>query len=92
MNIQLNQPYKIIPPMHRTYQRHYIIPAEDTLIVPLRIFGEEVSCDIRWKSHGELQVMRQAVFIIENLMPIDLIADEQLYELWKDYERIMIQQ
>lgn len=89
MNIQLNHPYKIIPEKHKLYQQHYIIPAEETLIVPVRELGDEVSCDVHWESNGQLQIMHQTVFVIENLVPIDLIADEQLYALWKDYNRLL---
>jgi hypothetical protein len=86
MSIQLNQPYKIIPDKYKVYQEHYIIPAEQSLVVPIKALGEEVACDIHWERNGELQVMHQTVFINENLMPIDLMEDEQLYALWKAYK------
>lgn len=68
------------------YQEHYIIPAALTLVVPTKMLGDEVACDLRWESNGALQTMHQTVFICENLMPIDLMADEQLYALWKGYK------
>lgn len=89
MAIHLNQPYKIIPDKYKSYQEHYIIPADQSLVVPTRLLGEEVACDIRWENNGELQTMRNVVFISENLMPIDLLADEQLYALWKVYKALL---
>jgi hypothetical protein len=83
--VELNKPYKIIPDKYKLYVDHYMIPAALSLIVPTRILGEETACDVRWESGGQLQVMHNVVFVNENLMAIDLIADEQLYALWKDY-------
>jgi hypothetical protein len=85
MNIQLNRPYKIIPDKLKVYEHHYNIPAERSVVVPTRILGEEAVCDIRWESNDEAQVIHHAVFIIENLMKIQPLADEELYVLWKTH-------
>ena len=81
--IHINAPYKIIPPMLKHYQEHYMIPAAQALIVPVRLLGDEVSCDIRWMSNNELQILRQRVFVGENLMPLNPLADDELYTLWQ---------
>ena len=83
MQIQLNKPYKIVPSMLDVYEQHYKVPAALSLVIPTRILGEEVACDVRWKNTEEEQVIRHAVFIIENLMPIEPFEDDELYTLWK---------
>jgi len=83
MPIQLNKPYKIVPSMLDVYERHYNVPAALSLVIPTRILGEEVACDVRWQSNDAQQVTRQAVFISENLMPIEPFEDDELYRLWK---------
>jgi hypothetical protein len=83
MQIQLNKPYKIVPSMLEVYERHYNVPAALSLVIPTRILGEEVACDVRWKNNDAQQVTRNAVFISENLMPIEPFEDDELYALWK---------
>lgn len=86
MNIKLNKPYKIISEMAKRYEVHYSIPASHALIVPLRSLGDEVSCDVRWEdSDGEVHVIQHKVFVSENIAPINPLAEEKLYELWKFY-------
>jgi hypothetical protein len=86
MSIQLNQPYKIIPHRYKRYESHYGIPAGNVVVVPLKVLGEEVSCDIRWEdNNGELQVIHHAMFIKENLIPLNQILDAKLWELWTHY-------
>ena len=86
LKVELNMPYKIVPDKYKIYQDHYIIPAALSLIIPSRALGEETACEVRWKSNGQLQIMHNVVFINENIMPVDLIADEQLFALWRDYK------
>ena len=83
MQIHLNKPYKIVPEMLEVYERHYNVPAALSLVIPTRILGEEVACDLLWKDNEAQQVTRQAVFISENLMPIEPFEDDELYTLWK---------
>ena len=83
MQIHLNKPYKIVPSMLDVYEQHYKVPAALSLVIPTRILGEEVACDVRWKNNEAEQVTRHAVFIIENLMPIEPFEDDELYTLWK---------
>jgi hypothetical protein len=86
LEIQLKKPYKITPEKHKTYQDHYVIPSASALIIPTRKLGDETACEIRWEVNNQLRVLQDIVFMNENLIPIDLIADEQLYALWKDYD------
>jgi hypothetical protein len=83
MPIQLNKPYKIVPSMLEVYERHYNVPAALSLVIPTRMLGEEVACDVRWQNNDAQQVTCHAVFISENLMPIEPFEDDELYRLWK---------
>ena len=83
MQIHLNKPYKIVPSMLDVYERHYNVPAALSLVIPTRILGEEVACDVRWKNDEAQEVTRHAVFVSENLMPIEPFEDDELYALWK---------
>jgi hypothetical protein len=86
MSIQLNQPYRIIPTRIKRYEAHYKIPAVDTLVVPLKEFGEEVLCDLRWEdSNGIIQVIHNAMFVKENLSPLNEMLDVKLLEIWTHY-------
>ena len=86
MNIKLTKPYKISPDRLRQYQSHYNMPAERSLIVPIKALGDEVSCDIRWKAdNGDSHVLKNKVFDSENLVPVNPLLDLKLYELWKFY-------
>ena len=85
LEIQLKKPYKITPEKYKTYQDHYAIPSADTLIIPTRKLGDETACEIRWEVNNQLRVRHDIVFVNENLIPINLFGDEQLYALWKGY-------
>jgi hypothetical protein len=63
-----------------------MIPADKTLVVPLKVLGDEVSCDVRWENdNGELKALHNVVFINDNLIPLNPIMDEKLYEIWQHY-------
>jgi hypothetical protein len=86
MSIQLTKPYKITAAKVKRYQNHYAMPADSSLIVPLKTLGNEVSCDIRWENeNGELQLLENKVFVSENLVPLDPLIDHKLHELWEHY-------
>jgi hypothetical protein len=86
MAIQLNKPYIIIPTRVKRYETHYQIPAENALVVPSKIFDKEVLCEIHWKdASGELQVMHNAMFIGDNLAPLNPMLNEKLYEIWNHF-------
>jgi hypothetical protein len=86
MSIQLNQPYRIIPTRFKRYEAHYKIPAADVLVIPLKELGEEVLCDVRWEdSNGVMQVISNAMFVKENLIPLNAMLDVKLLEIWTHY-------
>ena len=86
MSIHLKKPYKIIPARYKRYEAHLSIPPDRTVIIPLRLLGDEVSCDVRWEdSNGELKVLHNVVFVSENLMPLNTLLDDKLHEIWQHY-------
>lgn len=86
MSIHINKPYKIIAFRQKRYDRHYSIPSAESLVVPVRTLGEEVLCDIRWENdNGELKVLHEKMFISENLVPLNEMIDEKLFEIWSHY-------
>ena len=86
MNIQVNKPYKIIPLQHRRYAEHYHIPSHEVIVVPQRNLGDEVMCDIRWlNEEGNAQVIHNAMFKNENLLPVNPVEDDSLFEIWAHF-------
>jgi hypothetical protein len=86
MSIHINQAYRIIPSKHKRYEAHYKIPSGDVVVIPLKELGEEVSCDIRWEdANGELQVIHNAMFVKDNLVPLNAMLDTKLMEIWSHY-------
>jgi hypothetical protein len=86
MSIHLKKPYKIIQHKHKRYSEHYKIPAENALVVPLKEFGAEVSCDVRWEDgNGELHVIHQILFTNDNIMPLNPLLEDKLHDLWLHY-------
>jgi hypothetical protein len=91
MSIHLNKPYKVASSKQKRYEAHYQIPAADALVVPLKEMGEEVSCEIRWEdSNGELQVIQNAMFVKNNLTPLNGLLDVKLFEIWTHYYNPLI--
>jgi hypothetical protein len=86
MAIHLKKPYRIIPTRVKRYETHYNVPAEYVLVVPQKIFGEEVLCDMRWEDkEGILHVIHNAMFVFDNLIPLNQLPDTKLQELWDHY-------
>src|ERR1043165_1588940 len=86
MSIPLNKPYRILTTRVKRYATHYQIPAEYSLVVPVKALGEEVLCDIRWEDeNGELHVIHNALFVNSNLIPLNQLPDGKLIELWEHY-------
>jgi hypothetical protein len=93
MSINLNKPYRIVPTRLKRYESHYQIPAERALVVPVKALGQEVSCDIRWEDqNGELHVIHNAMFVSENLVPLNAMENEKLYEIWEHYYSSLTEQ
>ena len=83
MSIQLQQPYKIIQRKQKRYEEHYNIPSDKCVVVPVRAFGDDLSCDVHWKDEqGELHAMKQLFFNNQNIEPVDPLKDYLLHELW----------
>ena len=86
MAIHINKPYKIIPSKHKRYGGHYNIPAERSLVVPMKLLGSEVSCDVRWEDdNGEHKILQNIVFMADFLIPLNVFIDQPLHELWQHY-------
>jgi hypothetical protein len=86
MSIQLNKAYKIISYKQKRYTEHYKIPAQQALVVPLKKFGDDVSCDVRWENtNGELQVLNSILINVENIVPLNPMIDDKLQEIWDHY-------
>jgi hypothetical protein len=86
MNFKLGIPYTIIQHRAKKYAAHYNILPEKCVIVPLKLFGSEASCDIRWEDdNGELFLLQNKFFVCENLVPLNSMLDPKLYELWQHY-------
>ncbi len=85
MPLHIGNPYKIIALREKRYETHYDIPSNRCLIVPVRDFGDEVLCDILWRDDdGEVRVLHNKMFVAENLVPLNPMLQENLYELWSE--------
>jgi hypothetical protein len=86
MSIHITKPYKIVPSKHKRYGSHYNIPADRALVVPMKMLGTEVSCDVRWEDdNGEHKILQNIVFVSDYLVPLNVFIDQQLHELWQHY-------
>jgi hypothetical protein len=84
--IRLKQPYKIAQHKLKRYSLHYNIPADNCLVIPVKDYGDDVACDVRWEDdNGELQMKERLFFKAENIEPIDGIRNYLLHELWAHY-------
>lgn len=86
MSVHLRQPYTIVASKIRRYSEHYQIPADRCLIVPVKLYGEEISCDVRWEDdNGELHYVTGLLFRAENLEKLNQFVNVKLYELWEHF-------
>ena len=84
MTIKQGLPYKIEPHQAKKYAAHYNILPQQCLIVPLKLFGNEASCDIRWiDDRGESFLLQDKFFVCENLVPLNSTLDVELHQLWQ---------
>ena len=89
-NIRIGKPYKVSEHKHRQYQKHYEIPVENCVVIPVKKYGDQISCDVRWKeSSGEAQQREELMFSSAYRQPLDAMKDFALYELWEDYNKSM---
>ncbi len=86
MSIHIGKPYRIIPIRYKRYNAHYNIPSDSCLVIPLKQFGDESLCDIRWEDlNGVLQVIHNAMFVSQNLIPLNAILHDKLFDIWDHY-------
>lgn len=86
MNIKPGLPYQIVSHRVKKYAAHYNISPDRCVIVPVKIFGDEVSCDIRWENDdGESRLLENKLFACENLIPLNALQEFELHRLWKRY-------
>lgn len=91
MKIKPGQPYKIAQNVAKRYAAHYNIQSERCLIVPLKFFGNDASCDIRWEDeNGELFLLQNKFFVCDNLVSLNQMLESKLYELWEHYYKAEI--
>jgi hypothetical protein len=85
-NIKLRTGYKIIETRFKRYIEHYQIPAAECLVVPLKSYGSDLSCEVRWEDEfGVLHSKSGLLFSGENLKPINPMLDSKLFEIWQHY-------
>jgi len=85
MNVKPGFPYVITPHRVKKYASHYHT-SEKCLIVPIKVFGGETSCDIHWQSDtGEWQLLQDKFFACENLEPLNAMLEFELYAVWKKH-------
>lgn len=85
-NIKLGTGYKIIETRYKRYIEHYQIPAAECLIVPLKSYDPDLSCEVRWEDeYGVLHCKGPLLFNGENLKPINPLLDVKLFEIWQHY-------
>lgn len=86
MNVKQGFPYRIIPHRVKQYADHYNILPEKCLIVPVKIFGNEASCDIRWEDdNGTARLLGNKFFSCENLVPLNALHEFELHGIWKQF-------
>jgi hypothetical protein len=86
MNIKPGLPYKIAKQRIKKYAAHYNISPDRCLVVPLKLFGNEASCEVRWEDdNGELFLLQNKFFVCENLVPLNSMLEPKLDELWQHY-------
>lgn len=86
MNIHLHKPYKIIESKHKRYDSHYKILSAKSVVVPVKQLDQEVLCDICWVNESnECQVLHHAMFVIDNLIPINPMTDDKLSEMFNQH-------
>jgi len=89
-HIRLGKPYKVSEHKHKQYQKHYEIPIDICVVIPVKKYGDQISCDVRWKDvSGENHQREELMFSSAYLLPLDAMKDFKLYELWEEYNKTM---
>lgn len=88
--IRLGKPYKVSEHKHKQYQKHYEVPIADCVVVPVKKYGDQISCDLRWKDgSGETKHREDLMFSGAYLLPLDAMKDFKLHDLWEEYNRAL---
>lgn len=86
MSIKLKQPYKIIQHKQKRYEDHYHIPSNNCVVIPIKQYGDDLSCDVRWEdATGQQLQLKDLFFSQQNIVPLDPLKDFKLHELWEHY-------
>lgn len=84
--ITLGKPYKVSEHKHKQYNKHYDIPIHNCVVVPVKKYGDQISCDIRWRGdEGETKHRDDLMFSSAYLLPLDAMKDFKLHDLWEEY-------
>lgn len=88
--IRLGKPYKVSEHKHKQYNKHYDLAIEKCVVVPVKKYGDQISCDVRWKDEsGETKHRDELMFSAGYLLPLDAMTDFKLYDLWEEYNKTM---
>lgn len=89
-NIRLGKPYKVSEHKHKQYNKHYEVPIENCLVVPVKKYGDQISCDLRWRdASGEVHHREDLMFSGAYLLPLDAMKDFKLHDLWEEYNKTL---
>lgn len=87
-NISLGKPYKVSEHKHNQYIKHYEVPIQNCVVVPVKKYDDQIVCAIRWKDEsGETKHRNDLMFSSAYLLPLDAMADFKLYDLWEEYNK-----
>jgi hypothetical protein len=86
MSIHLKQPYKIIERKQKRYEEHYHVPSDKCVVIPLKEYGDDISCNVYWEdSEGKIQQQQRLLFNSLNIEPLDSLRDFHLHEVWQHH-------
>lgn len=89
-HIRLGKPYKVSEHKHKQYNKHYDIPVEICLVVPIKKYGDQISCDVRWKdAAGDVSHREDLMFSGAYLVPLDAMKDFKLHDIWEEYNKTL---
>lgn len=89
-NIRLGKPYKVSEHKHKQYNKHYDIPVEMCVVVPIKKYGDQISCDVRWKdAAGDINHREDLMFSGAYLVPLDAMKDFKLHDIWEEYNKTL---
>lgn len=89
-NISLNTPYKIKTSKHKRYTLHYEIPGAETIVIPKKKYGDQISCEVLWKdATGEIRQKADLMFDSNYLEPLNPMQDFILYTTWENARKVV---